>query len=122
MKAAVLYEANKPLQVEDSQQQGRQAGEARARVKAAGICHSDWHIMNGDWQVPLPMVLGHEAAGIVEEGGGGGTNVKPGAPIIFPFKPQCGHCLYCSLGRSILCDGHKTARWTMLDGSHRLTR
>jgi S-(hydroxymethyl)glutathione dehydrogenase/alcohol dehydrogenase len=122
MKAAVLYEANKGLQVEDFEQQGPQAGEARVRVKAAGICHSDWHIMNGDWQVPLPMVLGHEAAGIVEEVGAGVTNVKPGDHIIFSFKPQCGHCLYCSLGRSILCDGHKSARWAMLDGSHRLTR
>jgi S-(hydroxymethyl)glutathione dehydrogenase / alcohol dehydrogenase len=121
MKAAVLYEPNTPLQIVDLQQQGPQAGEARVRVKAAGICHSDWHIMNGDWQLPLPMVLGHEAAGIVEEVGAGATNVKSGDHVIFSFRPQCGRCLYCSLGRSILCDGHKSARWTMLDGTHRLT-
>src|SRR5712664_4136973 len=121
MKAAILYKANTPLEVVDVQQQGPQAGEARVRVKAAGVCHSDWHIMNGDWQLPLPMVLGHEAAGIVEEVGAGVTTVKPGDHIIFSFRPQCGRCLYCSLGRSILCDGHKSARWAMLDGSHRLT-
>jgi len=121
MKAAVLYEANTPLKIVDLEQQGPQAGEVRVRVKAAGICHSDWHIMNGDWQLPLPMVLGHEAAGIVEEVGAGVANVKPGDHIIFSFRPQCGHCLYCSLGRSILCDGHKSVRWAMLDGSHRLT-
>src|SRR5258707_587486 len=67
MKAAILYEANKPLQVVDVEQQGPQAGEARVRVMAAGICHSDWHIMNGDSPLPLPMALGHEAAGIVAD-------------------------------------------------------
>ena len=120
MKAAVLYEPNKPLEIVDLEQQGPQAGEARVRVKAAGVCHSDWHIMNGDWQLPLPMVLGHEAAGIVEEVGAGVANVKPGDHVIFSFRPQCGRCLYCSLGRSILCDGHKSVRWAMLDGTHRL--
>src|SRR6266705_3275353 len=122
MKAAVLYEANTPLQVVDVEQEGPQAGEARVRVMATGICHSDWHIMNGDWTLPLPMVLGHEAAGIVEEVGAGVANVKPGDHVIFSFRPQCGRCLYCSIGRSILCDGHQTARWMMLDGTCRLKR
>jgi len=73
MKAAILYKANTPLEVVDVQQQGPQAGEARVRVMAAGVCHSDWHIMNGDWTLPLPMVLGHEAAGIVDEVGAWAT-------------------------------------------------
>jgi len=122
MKAAILYKANTPLEVVDVQQQGAQTGEARVRVKAAGVCHSDWHIMNGDWTLPLPMVLGHEAAGIVEDVGAGVTNVEPGDHVIFSFRPQCGRCLYCSIGRSILCDGHQTARWMMLDGTCRLKR
>jgi S-(hydroxymethyl)glutathione dehydrogenase / alcohol dehydrogenase len=122
MKAAVLYKANEPLQVVDVQQEGPRAGEARVKVKAAGICHSDWHIMNGDWPLPLPMVLGHEAAGIVDEIGAGVTNVKPGDHIIFSFRPHCGRCLYCSIGRSILCDGYSSPRWGMLDGSFRLRR
>jgi S-(hydroxymethyl)glutathione dehydrogenase/alcohol dehydrogenase len=122
MKAAVLYKANEPLQILDLQQQGPQAGEARVRVMATGVCHSDWHIMNGDWPLPLPMVLGHEAAGIVEELGPGVTNVKPGDHIIFSFRPHCGHCLYCSTGRSVLCDGYKSARFGMLDGTYRLKR
>ena len=62
MKAAVLFKANTPLEIVDLTQEGPRAGEARVQVKAAGICHSDWHIMNGDWPLPLPMVLGHEAA------------------------------------------------------------
>ena len=64
------------------------------------------------------MVLGHEAAGIVDEVGAGVTNVKPGDHVIFSFRPQCGRCLYCSIGRSILCDGHNdTPRWVMFDGT-----
>ena len=71
MRAAVLTEVNKPLQILDLEQEGPKAGEVRVQVKAAGICMSDWHIMNGDWPLPLPMVLGHEAAGVVAELGPG---------------------------------------------------
>jgi NDMA-dependent alcohol dehydrogenase len=110
------------LEVVEVEQQGPQAGEARVKVMAAGVCHSDWHIMNGDWPLPLPMVLGHEAAGIVEEVGAGVTAVKPGDHIIFSFRAHCGHCFYCSSGRSILCDGYTSPRWAMLDGSYRLRR
>src|SRR5438105_13911185 len=79
--------------------------------------------MNGDWPRPLPMVLGHEAAGVVEEVAPGVTNVKPGDHVIFSFRPHCGRCLYCSIGRSILCDGHNdTPRWVLFDGTHRLKR
>jgi S-(hydroxymethyl)glutathione dehydrogenase/alcohol dehydrogenase len=122
MKAAVLYEANTPLDVVEVEQEGPRAGEARVRVMASGVCHSDWHVINGDWQLPLPMVLGHEAAGVVEEVGQGVSTVQPGEHIIFSFRPQCGRCFYCSTGRSVLCDGHKTARWGMLDGTLRLRR
>jgi S-(hydroxymethyl)glutathione dehydrogenase/alcohol dehydrogenase len=122
MKAAVLYKANEPLQVVELEQEGPKAGEARVKVMGAGICHSDWHIMNGDWPLPLPMVLGHEAAGVVEEVGAGVTNVKKGDHVIFSFRPHCGRCLYCSTGRSILCDGHQSTRWGLLDGTYRLKR
>lgn len=63
MRAAVLTEVNKPLEILDLEQEGPRQFEARVKVKAAGVCMSDWHIMNGDWPLPLPMVLGHEAAG-----------------------------------------------------------
>jgi Zn-dependent alcohol dehydrogenase len=78
--------------------------------------------MNGDWTLPLPMVLGHEAAGIVDEVGAGVTNVKPGDHVTFSFRAHCGRCLYCSIGRSILCDGHQSVRWVMIDGTTRLAR
>jgi NDMA-dependent alcohol dehydrogenase len=122
VKAAVCYKPNMVLEVVDVEQQAPQPGEARVKVKAAGICHSDWHIMNGDWPLPLPMVLGHEAAGIVEEVGAGVSRVAPGDHIVFSFRSHCGHCFYCSSGRSVLCDGYTSPRWAMLDGSYRLRR
>ncbi|HKZ75458.1 MAG TPA: Zn-dependent alcohol dehydrogenase, partial [Actinomycetota bacterium] len=122
MKAAILYKANTPLEVVEVEQQGPQAGEARVRVMATGVCHSDWHIMNGDWTPPLPMVLGHEAAGQVEEVGPGVSTVRPGDHVVFSFRPHCGRCLYCSTGRSVLCDGYSSPRWLMLDGTFRLSR
>jgi S-(hydroxymethyl)glutathione dehydrogenase/alcohol dehydrogenase len=122
MKAAVCFEANSRLDVVEVEQEGPRAGEARVQVKAAGVCHSDWHIMNGDWPVPLPMVLGHEAAGVVQDVGPGVANVKPGDHVIFSFRPHCGHCYFCSIGRSILCDGYASPRWLMLDGTHRVSR
>ena len=121
MRAAVLTEVNKPLQILDLEQEGPKAGEVRVQVKAAGVCMSDWHIMNGDWPLPLPMVLGHEAAGIVAELGPGVTNVKKGDHVIFSFRPHCGHCSYCSRGRTVLCIGHNdTPRWRMHDGTARV--
>src|SRR5256886_11313050 len=118
MKAPVVYKANMGLEVVDVEQQGPKAGEARVKVKAAGVCHSDWHIMNGYWPLPLPMVLGHEAAGIVVETASGVDNVKPGDHIIFSFRPHCGSCRYWSSGQTVLCIGHNdTPRWRMHDGT-----
>src|ERR1700726_190301 len=92
MRAAVLTEINKPLQILDLEQEPPRSKEVRVRVKAAGVCMSDWHIMNGDWPLPLPMVLGHEAAGVVVENGPDVDNVRPGDHVIFSFRPHCGRC------------------------------
>src|SRR5215475_10890430 len=122
MRAAVLTEVNKPLELIELEQEGPKAGEVRVKVKAAGVCMSDWHIMNGDWPLPLPMVLGHEAAGIVVELGAGVGNVKTGDHVIFSFRPHCGHCRYCSTGHTVLCSGHNDSpRWRMHDGTARVT-
>lgn len=121
MRAAVLTEVNKPLELLDLEQEGPKAGEVRVQVKATGVCLSDWHIMNGDWPMPLPFVPGHEAAGIIAEVGAGVTAVKPGQHVIFSFRPNCGHCRYCSRGRSVLCNGHDDSpRFRMHDGTARL--
>ena len=121
MRAAVLTEINTPLQILDLEQEPPRAGEVRVKVQAAGVCMSDWHIMNGDWPLPLPMVLGHEAAGIVVENGPGVDTVRPGDHVIFSFRPHCGRCRYCSSGRTVRCIGHNdTPRWRMHDGTTRV--
>ena len=121
MKAAVLTAINTPLQIMDLQQEGPKQGEVRVKVKATGVCMSDWHMMNGDWPAKLPLVPGHEAAGIIEEVGPGVAKIKRGDHVIFSFVPHCGHCAYCSKGRSVLCIGHKDSPPSgMYDGTARL--
>ena len=121
MKAAVLTTLNAPLQILDVQQEGPKHGEVRVKVKATGVCMSDWHLMIGDWPTKMPIVLGHEAAGIIEEVGPGVAKIKRGDHVIFSFRPHCGHCAYCSKGRSVLCVGHNDTPATGLyDGTTRL--
>ena len=121
MRAAVLTAVHKPLEILDLKQEGPKAGEVRVKTKAAGVCMSDWHIMIGDWPMPLPMVLGHEAAGEVVEIGAGVINTKVGDHVIFSFRENCGRCSYCTNGRVVLCTGRAAApRGRMFDGTTRL--
>src|SRR6476469_7126046 len=121
MKAAVLFKPNEPLQVVECELDPPKAGEVRVKMKAAGVCQSDWHIINGDWPSPMPIVPGHEAAGEIAECGPGVDNVKPGDHVIFSFRPHCGRCRYCSSGQTVLCIGHNdTPRWSMRDGTARV--
>ena len=105
VKAAVLYEANTPLVVEELDLDDPKEGEVLVRLSSAGVCHSDYHVMKGEWNPPLPMVLGHEAAGVVERVGPGVTMSKPGDHVILNFRPNCGWCKYCTVGRPVLCNG-----------------
>jgi S-(hydroxymethyl)glutathione dehydrogenase / alcohol dehydrogenase len=121
MRAAVLTEIDKPLEIFDFDQEPPKSKEVGVRVKAAGVCMSDWHIMNGDRPLPLPMVLGHEAAGVVVENGPDVDNVRPNDYVIFSCRPHCGRCRYCSSGQTVLCIGHNdTPRWRMHDGTARV--
>ena len=121
MKAAVLTAINQPLEILDLEfDAAPRAGEARVRMKATGVCMSDWHYMVGDWPNKLPIVLGHEAAGIVEEVGPGPSHLSVGDHVIFSFASHCGHCRYCNSGRSVLCNGHKTPPTGLPDGTSRL--
>jgi len=110
MRAAVLIEINKPLQILDLEQDPPQTGEVRVKVKAAGVCMSDWHIMNGDWPLPLPMVLGHEAAGIVIETGRGVDHVKSGDHVIFSFRRIVGGAATALRGRRFCASDTMTPR------------
>jgi S-(hydroxymethyl)glutathione dehydrogenase / alcohol dehydrogenase len=121
MKAAVLTALNAPLEILDVEQEGPKVGEVRVRVKATGVCMSDLHIMIGDWPTKMPIVLGHEAAGIIDEVGPGVSRLKSGDHVIFSFKPNCGHCSYCARGRSVLCNGHSdTPGFRLYDGTARM--
>jgi S-(hydroxymethyl)glutathione dehydrogenase/alcohol dehydrogenase len=98
MRAAVLYEAKTPMVFEDLTLGDPRRGEVRVKIGATGICHSDYHVIDGSWHgsaFPLPTVLGHEAAGIVEEIGTGVTLTRPGDHVILSFVASCGRCRYC---------------------------
>lgn len=122
MKAAVLYEPNKPLVIEDLHIDPPKAGEVKVKVAANGACHSDLHVMTGDMRMPLPMVLGHEGAGVVAEVGAGVTSVKEGDHVVLSFNPVCGTCHYCTQGQPHLCETRPRALGTLLDGTTRLRK
>lgn len=121
-RAAVLYEPNTPLVIEELDLQEPGDGEVLVRVSAAGVCHSDYHVMKGEWSSPLPVVLGHEGAGIVERVGPGVKNVKAGDHVVLNFRPNCGWCAHCVRGQPVLCNGSETPRNEMFSGGSRLSR
>ena len=120
MKAAVLYEYNTPLVIEEVELDEPKVGEVLVRTGAAGICRSDYHFMKGEARTVLPTVLGHEGSGIVEQVGEGVTAVKPGEHVILSFVPNCGRCHFCTTGRPNLCDLHASTPGTLFDGTTRL--
>jgi alcohol dehydrogenase len=130
IKAAVLHEIgrsrpyaeSRPLVLEDLDLDPPGEGEVRVRIKAAGLCHSDLSVINGDRPRPTPMALGHEAAGIVEALGRGVSDLKPGDHVVMAFVPSCGHCLPCMSGRPALCEPGAAANGagTLISGARRL--
>ena len=120
MKAAVLYDYNTPLVIEDLELDAPKAGEVRLKTGAAGICRSDLHFMKGEARTVLPSVLGHEGSGVVEQVGEGVTTFKPGDHVILSFVPNCGRCEFCTTGRPNLCDLHASTPGTLFDGTTRL--
>jgi S-(hydroxymethyl)glutathione dehydrogenase/alcohol dehydrogenase len=103
MRAAVLHEVGKPLEIQDLELEAPHAREVRLRVAASGICRSDLSNANGTLRTPLPVVLGHEAAGVVFEVGDGVENVAPGDRVVVSLSPACGECLFCREGHPNLC-------------------
>jgi len=123
VRAAVQHEARTPLSVETLTLDPPRAGEVLVRVAAAGVCHSDVHLADGNlgdgrW----PTVLGHEGAGVVEAAGPGVEGLGPGDPVAFCFVPPCRACDACAAGRFNLCETAAAHAWagTMLDGTTRL--
>jgi len=132
IRAAVLnaigakapFAETKPLSIEEVELAAPGHGEVLVRIAAAGLCHSDLSVINGDRPRPMPMALGHEAAGVVEALGEGVTDLKRGDHVVMVFVPSCGHCLPCSEGRPALCEPGAVANGagTLLSGARRLSR
>jgi Zn-dependent alcohol dehydrogenase len=97
-------------------------GEVLVRVEAAGVCHTELHYMAGEMVCPLPVVLGHEGTGVVEEVGAGVDDLAPGQRVVFTWRPRCGQCEYCVSGRPVMCVyGRVQARsGGLMDGTSRL--
>lgn len=110
MKAAVFREVNKPMEIEDITISKPGPREVLIRTKAAGICHSDMHFFNGSYPGKLPMVLGHESAGVVEQVGSDVHYVKPGDHVITCLSVFCGHCDQCLTGHLSLCQEPEMSR------------
>ena len=110
MKAAVLIEPGKPLEIEQVNIAKPGPHEVLIRTAACGLCHSDLHFIEGTYPHPLPAIPGHEAAGIVEAVGSEVRTVKVGDAVITCLSAFCGHCEYCVTGRMSLCLGGDTRR------------
>ena len=121
--APAPYAESRPLEVTEVDLAPPGPGEVLVRVVAAGLCHSDLSIINGDRPRRTPIVLGHEAAGVVEALGEGVTDLVPGDHVILVFVPSCGHCAPCSEGRPVLCEpaGAANVAGTLLGGGRRLS-
>ena len=129
-KAAVLHEIGRPrpyaetrpLLIEDLELDPPGEGEVLVRIGAAGLCHSDLSVINGDRPRPVPMALGHEAAGEVAEVGPGVHDLAPGDHVVMIFVPSCGHCLPCMEGRPALCEpgARSNGVGALLSGARRL--
>lgn len=103
-KAAILWETNKPWSVEEIELDEPKAGEVLVKLAASGMCHSDEHLVTGDLPFELPIIGGHEGAGVVEQVGEGVSWLEPGDHVVFGFIPSCGRCESCSTGHQNLCD------------------
>jgi S-(hydroxymethyl)glutathione dehydrogenase/alcohol dehydrogenase len=109
-RAAVLNGVNEHVAVEPLEVRDPRPGEVLVRIGASGVCHSDLHVIGGQLPMPLPCVLGHEGAGVVEAVGSGVQKVKPGDHVVLSWVPFCGACWYCTSGRTHLCEqGHVNA-------------
>jgi len=124
MGRAPPYATSKPLTIGEIDLEGPAADEVLVKIAAAGLCHSDLSVIDGNRPRPIPMVLGHEAAGIVQEVGRDVADLQPGDHVALVFVPSCGHCLPCAGGRPALCEPAAAAgaAGTLLSGDRRIRR
>lgn len=122
-RAAVLHAAKTPLAIETVTASALKPTDVLVRIRAAGLCHTDLEVIEGSLRFPMPIVLGHEAAGIVEEVGSAARGVKKGDHVILSWNPHCGHCFYCDRDLPILCEEYlgEGPKARSFDGESRAT-
>ena len=123
-RAAVAFEAKKPLEIVELDLEGPKAGEVLVEIKATGICHTDAYTLDGfDSEGIFPSILGHEGAGIVREIGAGVTSVKPGDHVIPLYTPECRQCKSCLSQKTNLCTAIRATqgKGLMPDGTSRFS-
>jgi S-(hydroxymethyl)glutathione dehydrogenase / alcohol dehydrogenase len=124
VKAAVAFQAGKPLEITTVDLAPPQAGEVLVEIKATGVCHTDAYTLSGaDPEGLFPAILGHEGAGVVVEVGAGVTSLTPGDRVIQLYVPECRACDYCLSGKTNLCQAIRLTqgRGVMPDGSSRFS-
>ncbi|HUG78282.1 MAG TPA: Zn-dependent alcohol dehydrogenase [Burkholderiales bacterium] len=119
-QAVLCRELNRPVVVEEIEVDPPKRGEVTVKVGACGVCHSDLSAINGTIALPLPLVLGHEAAGVVGAVGEGVAGIAPGDHVVFSFIYMCGRCRFCAAGRPVLCLEQGRALTTPLEGTPRV--
>jgi Zn-dependent alcohol dehydrogenase len=122
MRAAVPFEQGKPQRVEEVKLEAPRRGELLVRMAASGVCHSCLHAADGSWKgVPLPIVLGDEAAGVVEALGPEVTELAVGDHVVLSWASTCGRCHYCVIGRPNLCERRQPGKGVLPDGTTRMS-
>jgi len=118
------YSKSKPISIETIDLDGPGPGEVLIRMAAAGLCHSDLSVVNGDRPRSLPIVIGHECSGVVEQVGVGVNDLQKGDHVVMVFMPSCGHCSPCAEGRPALCEPGIVANTagTLISGERRFKR
>lgn len=122
-RAAVLHRVREPLRIEDVDLTALDRGDVLIRNRASGLCHTDLEVIDGTQPRPVPIILGHEGAGVVEEVGRDVKSVRPGDHVIASWNPHCGRCFYCARGQPVLCEAYtgNQAAGHLLDGRSRLS-
>jgi S-(hydroxymethyl)glutathione dehydrogenase/alcohol dehydrogenase len=105
-EAAVLHQARSALVIEQVNATALAPADVLVRIRAAGLCHTDLEVIDGSLRYPMPIVLGHEAAGVIVEVGSAVEKVRTGDHVVLSWNPNCGHCFYCDRGLPILCEDY----------------